>query len=319
MRGLMTMKPSSSHRPFLPRFFTATFVVAALASGPLYSQDTNAELLQRLDQLESQLNVMRDYREREDSRVKPVRTNVPVAGAARFEVELAEVQEELRFLRGRMEELEFEQRRVSDEFNKLQQDMDARMAALESGSSGAASAPPVIGGADALAAADPYAAPDTTAPEEKTVGAEPESAKPVATAAPEKKESRFSSAREHYDAAFKALNQSDYTQAQGLFESFLKSYPKDVLKGNAYYWLGETYYVQHKFAPAADRFRSGFEAMPDGPKAPDNLLKLAMSLSTLDRKKEACVVLGQLQKKYAEKSSVILRKASKESAKLQCQ
>ncbi len=312
MRGMMAMKTSPSHRAFLPRFFAATFVVAALASGPIHSQDTNAELLDRLNQLESQLEVVRQYRAREDDQVKPVRTNVPVAGAARFEVELAQVQEELRFLRGRMEEMEFEQRRVSDEFNKLQQDMDARMAALQAGG-GAASAPPVIGG-EASVVADPY-----TQPEAAVVAVEPEPAAQAPTPAPEKKESRFSSAREHYDAAFKALNQSDYTQAQSLFESFLKAYPKDVLKGNAYYWLGETYYVQRDYSPAAERFRSGFEAMPDGPKAPDNLLKLAMSLSVLDRKKEACVVLGQLQKKYAEKSSVILRKASKESAKLQCQ
>lgn len=314
MRGIMFVKTASSHRAFICLVYAAAFSAALVVSTPLYSQDTNAELLERLGQLESQIEVMRQYRAREDNQVKPVRTNVPVAGAARFEVELAQVQEELRFMRGRMEEMEFEQRRVADEFNKLQQDMDARMAALEAGGGGNAT-PPVIGGDEATS--DPSIQNDLiteVSPTEDT----PEETPEAATPAPEKKQSRFSSAREHYDAAFKSLNQSDYNEAQGLFESFLKAYPKDVLVGNAYYWLGETYYVQRKFSPAAERFRLGFEAMPDGPKAPDNLLKLAMSLSTLERKKEACVVLGQLRKKYAEKSSVILRKANKESAKLQC-
>ena len=81
-----------------------------------------------------------------------------------------------------------------------------------------------------------------------------------------------------------------------LFRS--KKHPKDPLVGNAYYWQGETYYIRRDYVNAADSFRQGFEALPTGPKAPDNLLKLAMSLNALNRDKEACVVLGQVISKY---------------------
>jgi tol-pal system protein YbgF len=298
-------KSRTSHpRRLMSTLIITTTLCLSFSAFSASAQD-RLSMMGRLENLERQLGAMNN---------RGV-TTAP-GNTANLEVRLVAVEEELRRFNGRLEELSHEQRRVSEKFEALERDMDARVQALEARSPVAA---PVIGGAPASDASDPYATPaaqpQPTAP---VITPVQESAPVVQTAAPTGASSQFSNAREHYDAAFRLLNQSDYNQAGELFKTFIAAYPKDVLIGNAYYWLGETHYVRQQFAPAAEQFRLGFESMPDGPKAPDNLLKLGMSLSQLGRKQEACVVLSQLEKKYGSQSQVIARKATMESSRLQC-
>ena len=128
---------------------------------------------------------------------------------------------------------------------------------------------------------------------------------------------KFSSAKEHYNYAFTLMNKAQYAEAGQVFDSFLDRYPNHDLTGNVYYWLGETFYVQEKYTSAADSFRQGFEVMPSGIKAPDNLLKLSMSLGRLEQTDQACVVLNQLTKKYNSPETV-LQKAQQQINKLNC-
>ena len=60
--------------------------------------------------------------------------------------------------------------------------------------------------------------------------------------------------------------------------------------------------------------------MPQGPKAGDNLLKLAMSLDALNRDKEACVVLKQIIVKFKQSSTspLLSAKADQESKRIGC-
>ncbi len=125
--------------------------------------------------------------------------------------------------------------------------------------------------------------------------------------------------REHYNYAFRLLNQTQYEEAAAAFAAFTKKYPKDPLVGNAFYWSGETFYIRRDYVKAADNFRQGFEALPDGPKAADNLLKLSMSLDALNRDKEACVVLAQITTKFKKSSSSVTDKADQEQKRIGCQ
>ena len=75
------------------------------------------------------------------------------------------------------------------------------------------------------------------------------------------------------------------------FSAFLTQNPQDPLAENARYWLGETYYARGDYARAAEVFVEGYQTSKTGPKAPDTLLKLGMSLSSMGKKKEACADL----------------------------
>ena len=48
-------------------------------------------------------------------------------------------------------------------------------------------------------------------------------------------------------------------QAEKSFKAFIGEHPNDPLASNAYYWLGETYYVQKKFQLAAISFARVFQ------------------------------------------------------------
>lgn len=109
---------------------------------------------------------------------------------------------------------------------------------------------------------------------------------------------QFSSAREHYNYAIGRVRNEQYKPARQSLIRFIANYPDHRLLGNAYYWLGETYYAQNSYIQAADMFRQGFEESPEGIKAPDNLFKLAKSLIAMDKQEEACIVLAQIRQRY---------------------
>lgn len=235
--------------------------------------------------------------------------------SADFEVRLSATEEQLREVTGKLEETEFKNKKLSESLDKLQKDTDFRFNELAK-----TQVQPV---------AQPQPPAQTPAKKDKA-GKSPEKnteqsvGKTVDsvdddTANAMVTETEFTSPHDHYNYAFRQLNQTQYDTAAASFADFTKKYPKDPLIGNAYYWLGETFYIRRDFVGAADNFRQGFEALPTGPKAPDNLLKLAMSLNALKRDKEACVVLGQIVTKFKKNAAAVTQKAQAEQKRIACE
>lgn len=106
------------------------------------------------------------------------------------------------------------------------------------------------------------------------------------------------SPREQYAHAFGLLRQGQYDQASVALKQFLTEHKDDPLAANARYWLGETYYVRGSYVEAAETFLEGYQTDPKGAKAPDALLKLGMSLASLDKKSEACAAFQKLRGDY---------------------
>ena len=85
-------------------------------------------------------------------------------------------------------------------------------------------------------------------------------------------------ARAAYERSYSHLVRRDFASAEAGFRDFLQSHPEDPLASNAYYWLGETYYVRGDYKAAADTLLEGYKQYSDGVKAPDSLLKLGMGI-----------------------------------------
>jgi tol-pal system protein YbgF len=101
-----------------------------------------------------------------------------------------------------------------------------------------------------------------------------------------------------YEQAYGYLLQKDYGAAEQSFEDFLKRHPGHHLAGNAQYWLGETFFVRGQFRPAAAAFLKGYQDYGASQKAPESLLKLAMSLQRLGQKDAACSSYNELATKF---------------------
>lgn len=121
-----------------------------------------------------------------------------------------------------------------------------------------------------------------------------------------------------YETAYSYVIQRDYGAAQAGFTEFLKRYPKDALVPNALYWLGETHYQQRNFADAAEAFDLVIRIYRTSPKAPDSLLKRALSLSALGKNSEACAALGELDKNFQNAPGYVKTRAGSERRRLAC-
>lgn len=121
-----------------------------------------------------------------------------------------------------------------------------------------------------------------------------------------------------YETAYGYLLQQDYGAAESAFNDFLKRYPSDPLSGNAQYWLGETHFVRSEYKAAASAFLKGYETYRQSSKAPDSLLKLAMSLDRLGQRDAACSSYSELTSQFPNAPQHVRERAATERSRAGC-
>ncbi len=311
---------------------------------PVAAQDSNVQQL--LLELERLRNAMSDL-ERfvyKGGAVPPPSlqptTAAPAVGggdvrSAQLEVRFSQVEDEMRTLTGRVEEVAHGIDLLGQRIDKLVADVDFRLTAIERGQA--------TGMAPVAAPTAPAATTATTQPalvpqvsdEPGVLGTIPASALPAETtdgaaAAAQPTETAAlapalpaGTAKQQYDYAYDVLKQAvqqqgDYAEARRAFGAFIENHPDHELTDNAYYWLGETYYVVKDYASASHHFALGLQRFPDGNKAPDIMLKLGMSLYGSGRTEEACIAFEKFGELYAGASAQLKQKVAREAQRSGC-
>ncbi|MDH3661228.1 MAG: tol-pal system protein YbgF, partial [Alphaproteobacteria bacterium] len=246
---------------------------------------------------------------------------------AREQAYIGRLEEQIRRLNGRIEELEYRQRNADRRFDQLVEDLDQRLRTLEEGGGQGLAATGAAGGereraeqalSDLAASTDPEQPAD-----DGQLGSIPESAvaslprpDPAAVAAPEKS---TLSPEQQYENAVQLLQAGDYQGAQGGLEVFLDLNGEHQLASNAAYWLAETHYVRQNYSAAAAAFARNYRSYgKDSSKAIDNLLKLGMSLSNLGEQDKACLTYDELTSAFPKRPAHIQQALSRERARAQC-
>ena len=121
-----------------------------------------------------------------------------------------------------------------------------------------------------------------------------------------------------YETAYGYLLQRDYASAEAAFDDFLKRHPSDPMAANAQYWLGESLYVRGQYRAAASAFLKGYQNHGKSAKAPESLLKLAMSLQRLGQKDAACSSYSELTTKYPNAPAHVRNTANAERQRNGC-
>lgn len=251
------------------------------------------EILVRVSELEGQLEALkRDAASAGGSEIDGSQRVL----LADMEIRIGQIETEIRKLTGLVEEIAFNQNRIEKEFDLFKRDVDLRFKDLGNSGTVAALTP------------DPVVA-DEPKEEELTRTAEIEL--PTVTL-PEGTEA------ERYDYAFSFLRRGDFPSAEAALKSFLEAHPAHSLAGNAQYWLGETYYVRKDYPLAAAAFLKGFQSYGEGAKGPDSLLKLGMSLSSMNQNQQACSAFEELLSRYPEATQEVLNKGRTEQERLGC-
>lgn len=248
-------------------------------------------------------------------------STLPSNVATDFEVRLSRLEAEIQDLTGKYQEASHQVQELQSRLDKMQTDMDYRLSALEQKAGTGGAPPPSSGGK-----ANPPAA-QASGPTIGSLGTlSPKEAAAAENHPPIPAESSGSSGgtlpsgteRQQYDYAFGLLRQANYPQAETALKSFIAKHPSGALTSAARYWLGETYYVRGKYTEAAVAFAEGFQKDPKGNKAPDNLLKLGMSLSALNKKQDACTAFNQFNTQFPNATAALKAKVQQERQHLHC-
>lgn len=301
---------------------TLLFCVAVMVFGfgalgmPTVSLAQSSADVRRIDQ--NITSIARQLRALQETVLKHMEANEPtgtapvsqVAGEtaskgdstilADIEVRLGALDREFRTLTGRIEEMDYRQRQLENQFANLKADTELRFQDL---SAGAAVAP--TGGKSVS---------DQTESTNNAPAQLIEKPKKTVEAVVEKQRSPT----EAYEQAFGFLRRGDFKGAEGEFKSFLVKNPDHELAGNAQYWLGESYYARRDYTNAAAMFLTGYQKYRSGSKANDSLLKLGMSLASMGQKEEACIVFKDLRIQHSDAQKTILESAKREAERNNC-
>ena len=147
-----------------------------------------------------------------------------------------------------------------------------------------------------------------------------ETAKTVITEEPEKKESLLPNKPplEQYEFAVSFMKIGDYETAEFALKEFIDKNKDHDLAGSAQYWYGETFRIRQLYSDAATAYLDGYQNYPKSKKAPDNLLKLGITMVQLGEKDQGCKMISGLKKEYPKASKSVLQKAQYEQKKFKC-
>ncbi len=293
---------------------------AALVAPPASAQDrTIKRLMDDVGRLGKDVRDLQMQIYREGQATAQASPGVDVETlAARIEVRIGELDGALGALTGRVEAVAHNIDQLTARLDKLVADVDFRLTAIEQAQTEAAklatATPPPPAPVEPLPAGSQTLG-TIPAPAASTDPGATTAAPPPATLTPALPPG---TPQQQYDYAFSLLRQADYGEAERALKAFIELHPDDALTGNAYYWLAETFYVRGRYEEAVQYFARGYQDFPDSVKAPDNLLKLGMSLGKLDRKEDTCLTFAKLDEQFPNASPSIKQRVATESQRAGC-
>ena len=236
-------------------------------------------------------------------------------------LKLNKIENQFQELTNKFEEVNFKLDKLSMRVTKIQSDTQLRFSDLESGiktnpkekkiNLPGSTKPQDFGAAPGYQTTD--------LPKEQSINSI-DSAQTVITEEPEKKESLLPNkpTEEQYEFAVSFMKVGDYETAEFALKEFIDKNKDHDLAGNAQYWYGETFRIRQLYSDAATAYLDGYQNYPKSKKAPDNLLKLGITMVQLGEKDQGCKMISGVKKEYPKASKSVLQKAQYEQKKFKC-
>ena len=236
-------------------------------------------------------------------------------------LKLNDLEDQFRNLTNKFEEVNFKLDKLSTRVTKIQSDSQLRFSDLENGTIGSTKEKKVILPGSAkpqdFGAAPGYQT--SNLPKEQSINSI-ESTQTVIAEEPETRESLLPDkpAEEQYDFAVSFMKIGDYETAEFALKEFIEKNKDHDLAGSAQYWYGETFRIRQLYSDAATAYLDGYQNYPKSKKAPDNLLKLGITMVQLGEKDQGCKMISGIEKEYPKANKSVLQKAQYEQKKFKC-
>ncbi|APH74241.1 tol-pal system protein YbgF [Aquibium oceanicum] len=264
---------------------------------------------------------------------------------------VVQLEEQIRQLNGKIEELNFLLLQTQDQIRKMQEDNEFRLQQLEE-KQGAVSVRPsedtasnASGGTDTLAGAQAPGAAQPAGEMPKTLGTitfDANGNSVGGSAGGGEEDTAFAeggsqvpgggttdgtqvaalpatdSPDELYRNAYNFILSGDYATAEAGFREHIERFPDDPKAADANYWLGEALLGMQEYRQAAEVFLAANQSYPNSGKSPDMLLKLGVSLAALNQRDVACATYAEIGNRYRDVSAALKERVKAEQALAGC-
>ncbi len=116
-----------------------------------------------------------------------------------------------------------------------------------------------------------------------------------------------------YNKAFTQYRDKEFAFAKSSFKSFLETYPKEALASNAHFWLGQLHMKDEEYQQAEIQFKAVFETFPGANKTDVSILKLGQLEEARGNKKAAKQYYQRVAKEFPDTTAGKLASAKLEA------
>lgn len=274
--------------------------------------------------------------------------------AAQNQAALFQMQEQMRQLNGRVEELTFQVLELQELLRQSREDNEARFLELEEGSQQGALPAPNAGAETDFAQSPPPEAPLDDDDAVRIFGTQPlgtlrfdengnliEGALgrpldlnqlPVDTPSSEIDVAELTDGNSDegplpanlpeapvlYQQGYDAVLAGNYVAAERSFRTLLRAYPESDRAANARYWLAESLFAMGSFNDAAETYLEVVNAHPEDAIAPDAMLKLGVTLAGLGEVQTACDTFAAVTDRYPATPEFFRQRLDREKRSAHC-
>jgi tol-pal system protein YbgF len=314
---------------FKNRFLLQILIIVFFANISFAQQDKMNELLDRLEKIQKDIQTLEKAVYSKNAAL-PSDNIVVNEALTRQLAKISELEKQIQQMTSKFEENNYKLQQLSDRLNKVSNDSQLRFQQLESNRaiSEKVSAPKEV----VLEKTPTVKKNETNILNSEEVNKEEENViqeKPVDSEniklkekekvnKPKTKVLPKVSIAEQYKYATNIMKSGDFEKAEIAFKEFVDTHSKHELAGSAQFWYGETFYIRQLYEDAAAAFLEGYTKYPNSPKAPENLLKLGVTLAELGEIEQGCKMIINLKKAYPKTDAAILQKSSYEKKRFNC-
>lgn len=316
---------------FKNKFLIHLLIFIFFANISFAQQDKMNELLDKLEKIQKDIQTL-------EKAVYTKNTNLPSDNILLNEAltkqlsKISELEKQIQQMTQKYEENSYQLQQLTDKLNKVSNDNQLRLQQLENNKFASDKvsspkevieekkiSPPKISNQNVL---NKEEVEETNADEDNSLKDKALNTESVKLKEkPNKAQAKIlpkASAAERYKFAMNIMKSGDFEKAEIAFKEFVDAHAKHELAGSAQFWYGETFYIRQLYEDAAVAFLDGYQKYPNSPKAPENLLKLGVTLAELGETEQGCKMIANLKKAYPKTDASILQKSSYEKKRFNC-